>query len=118
MAASADPFTGEVFWTDGVRAYVRCGGVDEELKLFADSRLVDVNLDCPFPNSPAFSAARLLVDEEFAVTVPGHVCVSTTLAVAWVAAWRRAAYVTDGYTAGQLCTSPAESLCAKPPGAW
>jgi myo-inositol-1(or 4)-monophosphatase len=30
-AASADPFTEEVFWTDGERANVRSDGVDEEL---------------------------------------------------------------------------------------
>lgn len=29
-AASADPFSGEVFWTDGERARVRKDGVDEE----------------------------------------------------------------------------------------
>lgn len=31
VAASADPFTGELFWTDGIAAYVRSGGVDERL---------------------------------------------------------------------------------------
>jgi fructose-1,6-bisphosphatase/inositol monophosphatase family enzyme len=48
-AASADPFTEEVFWTDGVAAYVRRRGVDERLAPSAESRLVDVNLDPPFP---------------------------------------------------------------------
>ena len=110
VAASADPFTREVFWTDGVRAYVRCGGADEELKPSADSRLVDVNLDPPFPNSPAFSAARLLVDEEFAVRFRPRV-VSTTLAVAWVAAGRRAAYVTDGHLQDSVHFASGIALC-------
>lgn len=50
VAASADPFANEVFWTDGAGANVRRGGVDEPLVPSAGSRLVDVNLDPPFPN--------------------------------------------------------------------
>jgi myo-inositol-1(or 4)-monophosphatase len=95
VAASADPFTDEVFWTDGVHAYARRDGMDELLKPSPDSRLVDVNLDPPFPNSPAFRAAALLADPGFAERFRPRV-ISTTLAVAWVAAGRRAAYVTDG----------------------
>jgi myo-inositol-1(or 4)-monophosphatase len=30
-SASADPFTGEVFWTDGKTAYVRHGDTDHRL---------------------------------------------------------------------------------------
>jgi myo-inositol-1(or 4)-monophosphatase len=95
-AASADPFSGEVFWTDGERAYVRSDGADEELSPSSESRLVDVNLDPPFPNAPDFRATRLLADARFVDRFRPRV-VSTTLAVAWVAAGRRAAYVTDGH---------------------
>lgn len=95
VAASADPFADEVFWTDGTRAYVRRDGVDEQLRPSAESRLVDVNLDPPFPNAPRFRAVRLLADAGFVERFRPRV-VSTTLAVAWVAAGRRAAYVTDG----------------------
>jgi myo-inositol-1(or 4)-monophosphatase len=63
VAASADPFTHEVFWTDGTAAYVRRGGADEPLTPSAGSGLVDVNLDPPFPNRDAFLAARLLTDD-------------------------------------------------------
>nr|WP_203434050.1 inositol monophosphatase family protein [Jiangella asiatica] len=56
---------------------------------------MDVNLDPPFPNSPAFRAVRLLAEAEFTDRFRPRV-VSTSLAVAWVAAGRRAAYVTDG----------------------
>ncbi|MFC7640136.1 inositol monophosphatase family protein [Streptosporangium lutulentum] len=85
VAASADPFADEVFWTDGLHACVRRGGMDEPLKPSPDSRLVDVNLDPPFPSAPAFRAAALLADPGFAERFRPRV-VSTTLAVAWVAA--------------------------------
>lgn len=95
VAAVADPFSGEVFWTDSARAYVRRDGEDAALTPSPDSHLVDLNLDPPFPNAPRFQAARLLTAPEFAVHFRPRV-VSTTLAVTWVAAGRRAAYVTDG----------------------
>jgi myo-inositol-1(or 4)-monophosphatase len=95
VAVSADPFAGELFWAEGGRAWRRRGGADEALAPSAQSRLVDVNLDPPFPNSPGFRAVRLLAEAEFASQFRPRV-VSTTLAVAWVAAGRRAAYVTDG----------------------
>ncbi|WNI23288.1 inositol monophosphatase family protein [Streptomyces sp. ITFR-16] len=95
-AASADPFGDEVFWTDGAQACVRTGdGSDEKLAPSAGSRLVDVNLDPPFPHARAFRGVDLLAAPEFAGRFRPRV-VSSTLAVAWVAAGRRAAYVTDG----------------------
>jgi myo-inositol-1(or 4)-monophosphatase len=109
-AASADPFTDEVFWTDGERARLRRGGTDEELAPSPDSRLVDVNLDPPFPNSPGFRAARLLSDPGFVEQFRPRV-VSTTLAVAWVAAGRRAAYVTDGDLRDSVHFAAGIALC-------
>ncbi|RZT77313.1 myo-inositol-1(or 4)-monophosphatase [Micromonospora violae] len=94
VAASADPFADEVFWTDGSAAYVRGAGTDERLVPSAESTLVDLNLDPPFPNRDVFLAARMLTDEGFIEQFRPRV-VSTSLAVAWVAAGRRAAYVTD-----------------------
>ncbi|MER5626245.1 inositol monophosphatase family protein [Streptosporangium sp. NPDC002544] len=110
VAASADPFAEEVFWTDGVRAYIRRSDLDEPLKPSPDSRLVDVNLDPPFPNSPAFRAAALLADPGFAERFRPRV-VSTTLAVAWVAAGRRAAYVTDGRLHDSVHFAAGIALC-------
>jgi myo-inositol-1(or 4)-monophosphatase len=110
VAASADPFTDEVFWTDGVTAYVRRGGVDQRLVPSAESRLVDVNLDPPFPNKDVFSAARMLADESFIEQFRPRV-VSTTLAVAWVAAGRRAAYVTDGHVRDSVHFTAGIALC-------
>jgi myo-inositol-1(or 4)-monophosphatase len=67
-AAVVDPFSGEVFWTDGRRACVRRGDADTKLSPSADSRLVDVNLDPPFPNAPAFRA----VSPPAAYVTDGH----------------------------------------------
>ncbi|WP_051853667.1 inositol monophosphatase family protein, partial [Streptomyces sp. NRRL S-146] len=95
-AAVADPFGGEVFFTDGETAWVRQDGAgDAPLTPTPATRLVDVNLDPPFPSAPGFRAVDLLAHPGFT----GHFrprVVSTTLALAWVAAGRRAAYVTDG----------------------
>jgi myo-inositol-1(or 4)-monophosphatase len=110
VAASADPFTGEVFWTASNAAYVRSGGVDERLAPSADSRLVDVNLDPPFPNRDSFLAARMLTDEAFIEQFRPRV-VSTTLAVAWVAAGRRAAYVTDGHLRDSVHFAAGIAIC-------
>ncbi|GGP84288.1 inositol monophosphatase family protein [Streptosporangium pseudovulgare] len=127
-AACADPFSGEVFWTGGTDgtggadksdgadraggagAYVRRDGVDEPLAPSAGSRLVDVNLDPPFPNEPGFRAVRLLAEPGFAERFRPRV-VSTTLAVTWVAAGRRAAYVTDGRMEDNVHFAAGIALC-------
>ncbi|MEV6164170.1 inositol monophosphatase family protein [Streptomyces sp. NPDC052052] len=95
-AAVADPFSGEVFFTDGETAWVRHDGVDDaRLTPTPATRLVDVNLDPPFPSAPGFRAVDLLAHPEFREHFRPRV-VSTTLALAWVASGKRAAYVTDG----------------------
>ncbi|MGW5373148.1 inositol monophosphatase family protein [Streptomyces sp. NPDC004009] len=109
-AATADPFGGEVFWTDGDRALLHRDGADEELAPSPESRLVDVNLDPPFPNAPGFQAVRLLADPGFGRRFRPRV-VSTTLAVAWVAAGRRAAYVTDGDLRDSVHFAAGIALC-------
>ncbi|MFC8077641.1 inositol monophosphatase family protein [Streptomyces sp. NPDC057307] len=94
-AAVADPFSGEVFFTDGETAWMRRDGADTRLTPTPASQLVDVNLDPPFPSAPGFRAVDLLADPEFVERFRPRV-VSTTLALAWVAAGKRAAYITDG----------------------
>ncbi|MEU3249827.1 inositol monophosphatase family protein [Streptomyces sp. NPDC006997] len=95
-AAVADPFTGEIFFTDGERAWLRQDDeTDSLLTPTPATRLVDVNLDPPFPGAPDFRAVDLLAHPDFAARFRPRV-VSTTLALAWVAAGKRAAYVTDG----------------------
>jgi myo-inositol-1(or 4)-monophosphatase len=95
-AAVADPAGGEVFFTDGKTAWVRRDGVDDALLTPSPAtRLVDVNLDPPFPSAPGFRAVDLLAHPGFVDHFRPRV-MSTTLALAWVAAGKRAAYVTDG----------------------
>src|SRR5215475_476017 len=109
-AASADPFSGEVFWTDGRRACLRVGGEDRHLAPSAESLLVDVNLDPPFPNAARFRAVDLLATPRFVDRFRPRV-VSTTLAVVWVAAGRRAAYVTDGHLRDSVHFAAGIAVC-------
>lgn len=108
-AAVADPFTGEVFWTDRHQACVRRDGADAEITPSAGSRLVDINLD-PVPDCPAFRASGLLADAEFNQLFRPRV-LSTTLAVGWVAAGRRAAYLTAGDLRDSVHFAAAIALC-------
>jgi myo-inositol-1(or 4)-monophosphatase len=90
-AASADPFTGEVFWTDGTAAFVRVSGADAPLVPSGISLLVDVDLDHPHGGA----ALRLLSHPDLHRDFSPRVS-STTLALTWLAAGRRAAYVHEG----------------------
>ena len=90
-AASADPLTGEVFWTDGTGAWVRRHGTDTPLSPSAESLLVDVDLDHPGDGA----AIRLLAHPTFQRDFSPRVS-STTLAMTWLAAGRRAVYVHEG----------------------
>ena len=94
-AAVADPFSDELYFTDGETAWVRHQGTDTQLTPTPATQLVDVNLDPPFPGAPGFRAVNLLAHPGFAGRFRPRV-MSTTLALAWVAAGKRAAYVTDG----------------------
>ncbi|TCC00199.1 inositol monophosphatase family protein [Micromonospora zingiberis] len=110
VAACADPFAAEVFWTDGNQARVRRDGRDEPMEPSAASGLVEVNLDPPHPNAPVFRAVRLLAEPDFVARFRPRV-VSTTLAVAWVAAGRRAGYVTDGPVGDSVHFAAGLALC-------
>ncbi|MEV0716133.1 inositol monophosphatase family protein [Asanoa sp. NPDC050611] len=111
VAAAADPLSGEIFWTDGTASWVRRDGTDAPLVPSASSRLVDVNLDPPFPNAATFLATSLLADPEFQSEFGPRV-LSTTLAVTWVAAGRRAAYVTDGDRRDSVHFAAGLAICA------
>ncbi len=84
-AAVAEPFAGEVSWTDGTAAHLRRDGVDEPLTPSALTRLVDVDLN----NDPAWAGG--FVVEAFAAGFR-VLAVSTSLAATWVASGRRAGY--------------------------
>jgi myo-inositol-1(or 4)-monophosphatase len=109
-AAVAEPFSGDMFWTDGRTAHVRSDGRDKPLVPDPASRLVDVNLDPPFPNGDRFRTARMLQDETFVDRFHPRV-LSTTLALAWVAAGRHAAYVSDGDLRDSVHFSSGIALC-------
>jgi myo-inositol-1(or 4)-monophosphatase len=106
-AAVADPFSGEVFWTGGDGAFVRRDGTDERLRPVADPPLVDVNLDPPLDDG---TGARLLAHPEFRRLFRPRV-LSTTLALTWVAAGRRVAYVTAGDVSGSVHFAAGIALC-------
>ena len=108
VAAVADPSSGEIFWTDGQTARIRHDGSDLPARPSADSRLVDVNVD-PITDG-GFLGSRLLTDDVFRKTF-GQRVLSTTLAVAWVAAGRRAAYVTDGNLRDSVHFTAGLALC-------
>lgn len=104
VSAVADPIAGEIFWTEGEGAFVRGDGGDMRSAPSAEVRLVDVNLD------GASAAVRLLADAAFTSAFRPRVT-STTLALAWVAAGRRAAYVTEGNVADNVHFAAGIALC-------
>jgi myo-inositol-1(or 4)-monophosphatase len=110
VAVTADPFADEVFWTDGVAAHLRAGGHDQPLVPGRGDGIVDLNLDPPFPHQERFRAARMLLDESFTGSFRPRV-LSTTLALAWVAAGRHAAYVTDGHLYDSVHFTSGIALC-------
>jgi myo-inositol-1(or 4)-monophosphatase len=109
-AAVADPFNHEVYWTDMSSALLRTKGGDATLSPHSRSRLVDLNLDPPFPNARAFRAVDLLADSRFANSFRPRV-VSASIALAWVATGQRAAYVTDGDPRGSVHFAAGIALC-------
>ncbi|WP_246039854.1 inositol monophosphatase family protein [Glycomyces buryatensis] len=109
-AAAADPATEEVFWTDGGRSCVRRGSTDEVLRPSSRTGLVDVNLDDPFFSDDSYRPTDLLADPAFAARFRPRV-VSSTLALTWVAAGRRAAYATGRSMLGSVHFSSGIAIC-------
>ncbi|GIF14763.1 inositol monophosphatase family protein [Actinoplanes teichomyceticus] len=107
-AASADPFTGETYWTDGTVARVRhADGTDTPLTPSPVSALVDINLDPPFAVEPARVIAAPGFRDRFRPRV-----MSTTLALLWVADGRRAAYLTYGDVSDSVHFAAGIAICA------
>ena len=109
-AAVADPFSGETFWTQGNRAYARQNSRDRVLAPSAQSRLVDLNFDAPYPSAPAFTTVALAGSSLFTSVFRPRV-VSTSLALTWVATGQRAAYVTDGDVTNSVHFAAGLCLC-------
>jgi myo-inositol-1(or 4)-monophosphatase len=109
-AAVADPFNREIFWSDGISAFLRKNEEDTALVPDASSRLVDLNLDPPFPSAPGFRAVDLAADPEFSERFRPRV-VSSSVALAWVATGQRAAYITDGDVRHSVHFAAGIALC-------
>jgi myo-inositol-1(or 4)-monophosphatase len=110
VAVAADPFRDEVFWTDGAAAGLRVADRDLPIAPRAEYGLVDLNLDTPYPSAPAFTALALMGDREFRAAFAPRV-LSTTLALTWVAAGRRAAYISDGFLADNVHFAAGVAIC-------
>jgi fructose-1,6-bisphosphatase/inositol monophosphatase family enzyme len=108
IGASADPIADELFWTDGQLSLLRRAGRDEPLTPSAISGLVDVNCDGPLDRP--FIGGGLVADPAFR-TAFGPRVISSTLAVAWVAAGRRAGYVSDGFFRGSVHFAAGIAVC-------
>jgi myo-inositol-1(or 4)-monophosphatase len=109
VAAVADPVAGDLFWTGGSGAWARAHGTDTPLFPSSASRMVSINVDSPAP-SAADLGPRLVLDPALRTAFSPRVH-STTLAVAWVAAGRQAAYVTDGDLRGSVHFTAGIALC-------
>ncbi|GAA2702782.1 inositol monophosphatase family protein [Actinoplanes palleronii] len=106
-AASADPFTGETYWTDGTVARVRgADGADRPLVPSPVTAMVDINLDPPFPVEPSRVIAAPGFRDRFRPRV-----VSTTLALLWVADGRRAAYLSYGDVRDSVHFAAGVAIC-------
>lgn len=103
--AMADPFSGETFWTDGERAVRSLAGRDNALTPSGDTLLVDLDMD----GDPVWAAS--LVAQPAFHTWFGSRVISSSLAVAWVAAGRRAAYVHAGDARGSVHFAAGVAVC-------
>lgn len=108
VAAVAQPLTGEIFWTDGTTVGIRRDGVDTPATASATSRLVNIDIDAPAGGE--FLGPQLLTDEKLRAAF-GLRVFSTTLALAWVAVGRQAAYVTDGTLSDSVHFTAGIVLC-------
>jgi len=110
-AASADPLAGEVFWADAAAAWLRRGSADQPLTPAAESRLVEVNLDPPFPNGEVFRATALLASPGFAAAsfVYGP-AITARIAAADARTWHRSVTVTVSLAAATASATGAAAL--------
>lgn len=109
-ATVAHPFSGEIFWTDAVSAHVRKSGTDYMLTQQRPSPglpLVEVNFYGLTGRSKLFQlVSRPEFCERFHLRV--H---STTLTVPWVAAGKRAAYISEGDMKGNVHYAAGIAIC-------
>lgn len=107
-SAVADPISGELFWADRASSFARRGGRPVTAAPTAVSRLIEVNCDGP-PRQTSVGG-QLLADRRLRENFSPRV-ISSTLALAWTAVGRRAAYVSDGSFHGNVHFSAGIALC-------
>jgi myo-inositol-1(or 4)-monophosphatase len=105
-AAVADPSVDELFWTDGSSACVRREGLDQPLEASAATHLVCLDAEA----SDRMRGARLLADRDLQARYRPRM-LSTTLALAWVAAGRMSAYVSEGRAHRSVHFAAGIALC-------
>ena len=103
VAAAADPASGEVFVTNGDRAWR--DGTGERLEPDAGNRLVEVDVGATAERSWAL-IGRPGFQERYAPRV-----VSTSLGLAWLAAGRFAGYVAEGDVSDSVHYAAGLALC-------
>ena len=108
-AAVADPFAGEVFVAADGSARLHTAAGEAPLTPSGVSRLVDIDLDQrPIPTG--FDPPALIADAEFRAAFQPRVA-ATSLALAWVAAGRRAGYLTDAELADNVHFAAGVAVC-------
>jgi myo-inositol-1(or 4)-monophosphatase len=107
-AAAAECVGDETYWTDGDRAWVRRGGSDAVLRPDPESLMVAFNLEVDAAGRRR--ASDLMADPAFFETYPPRIT-SSTLALAWVAAGRHAAYVSEGDLADNVHFAAGLGVC-------
>ena len=107
-AASAECVGDETYWTDGATAWVRRAGTDSTLRPDAANLMVAFNLEVDAAGRRR--ASDVMADPAFFETYQPRIT-SSTLALAWVAAGRHAAYVTEGDLRDNVHFAPGVSLC-------
>jgi myo-inositol-1(or 4)-monophosphatase len=106
--ASAECVGDETYWTDGEQAWTRRDEADTVLRPDRTSLMVSINLEVD--GAGRRRASDLLADPAFFETYQPRIT-SSTLALAWVAAGRHAAYLTEGDLADNVHFAAGVALC-------
>ncbi|WP_075334196.1 MULTISPECIES: inositol monophosphatase family protein [unclassified Pseudonocardia] len=106
VSAVGDPRRELIHWTDGVTAGTRSEAGDQILCPSAQNRIIELNADEPWD----VVTSSLLGDRGLREWMTPRVS-ATSLALAWVAAGHRAAYVNDGDLRGSVHFAAGIALC-------
>ena len=109
-AASADPSTGEVYWTDGSNAMVRRGHVIRALQPSARTGLVEFDFESSYDSIGLPGLSPLLADPVLTERLRPRL-LSTTLALSFVAAGKRVGYVSGDPTRENVHLAAGLAIC-------